>query len=296
MNGKGSLLWIDWRLGGASVARQSAVRFVLLFLLASGLLVLVLSSGIGRFLSSRYAVTAVLHDSVSAEDAQGLARKAAGLAPVASAVYRDPEAAWKEFLQTYPGIESLPDSGGNPLPGYIQIRIRKDRFTASDLTLVISALRPLPAVDTVLANEDSLPGLLRAARLAAILAWAVFGAFAAVVFLVCCLQEQVAALAGGVGFRYLLEQGVPRRRIALSRAAGAGLWCLLLASCSTGAAAAALSLLLGRFALLRMVVGPPEELMTASVAVAASAFLLSAALLAALASVFGWRAVRASEK
>ncbi|MGE5247247.1 MAG: permease-like cell division protein FtsX, partial [Verrucomicrobiota bacterium] len=266
MKGKRSLLWIDWRLAGGAVGRQSLTRSAFLCVLAAGLLVLLLSNGIGRFLSSRYAITAVLRDSVSAEDAQGLARKAAGLPPVASAVYRDSAEAWKELLQAYPGLESLPDPVGNPLPGYIQIRIRKDRFTASDLDLVVSALRPLPAVEQVLTGEDALPGLLRADRYAALLVWAVFGAFAAGFSLVCVLQEQVRGLASGGGFRYLLEQGVPGRRLALSRAAGAAIWNLLLAGCATGAAGVALSFSLGRFAVLRTVIGPPEDLLTPPVA------------------------------
>lgn len=292
----GSLFWIDWRLAGGAVARQSLGRFVFLGMLAMVLLVVFLSGGIGRFLSSQYAVTAVLRDSVSTEDAEGLARKVAGLSPVVSAAYRGPAEAWKEFLQAFPEFESLPDSGENPLPGYIQIRIRQDRFAAADLDLVIAALRPLPAVEKVLAGEDSLPRLLRARRYAAVLSWAVFGVFLAVFFLVCRLQEQVRVLSSGDGFRYLQERGVPGRRIAFSRAAGAGLWAFFLAACSTGAAAAGLYLLLGRFPLLRTVVGAPEDLLTPPVAGAAGAFILCAALLCALASLLGWKTVEASGK
>jgi hypothetical protein len=296
VKGKVSLFWIDWRLAGGAVAWDSIGRFVFLCLLAFGLFVLCVSGGIGRFLTAHYAITAVLRDSVSAEDAEGLARKLAGLSPVESAVYRDPAEAWKEFQQVFPGLEPLSGPGGNPLPGYIQIRIRKDRFTASDLDMVISALRPLPAVDKVLSGEDSLPRLLRANRYAAALSWAVFGVFLAVFFLVCRLQELVRAHSSGSGFQYLLERGVPGRRIALSRAAGAGLWGLLLAACSTGAAAAALYLLLGRFAVLGTVIGRPEDLLTPPVAAAACVFISFSALLSAGASLLGWRTVRASGK
>jgi hypothetical protein len=296
VRGKVSLFRIDWHLARGAFARQSLGRFVFLCLLSFGLFVILLSGGIGRFLSSQYAITAVLRDSVSAEDAEGLARKAAGLPPVESAVYRGPAEAWKEFLLSFPGLDSLPDSGGNPLPGYIQIRIRKDRFTAYDLDQVISALRPLPAVEKVLAGEDFLPRLLRANRYAAILSWAVFGAFFAAFFLVCRLQEQVRALASGDGYRYLLERGVSGRRIGLSRAAGAALWCVVLAAASTGTATAALYFLLARFGVLRTVVGPPEDLFTPDVAAAACAFILCTALLSAGASLLGWRAVRATGK
>jgi hypothetical protein len=296
VKGKTSLLWIDWRLAGGAVAWESLGRFVFLCLLAFGLFVLCVSGGIGRFLTAHYEITAVLRDSASAQDAEGLARKLAGLPPVESAVYRDPSEVWKEFLLTFPGLESLSGSGGNPLPGYIRIRIRKDRFTAPDLDAVISALRPLPVVEKVLAGEDSLPRLLRANRYAAALSWAVFGLFLAAFFLVCRLQERVRAHASGGGFRYLLERGVPGRRIALFRAAGAGLWGFLLAACSTGAAAAALYLLLGRFAVLGTVVGRPEDLLTPPVAVAACAFISFSALLSAGASLLGWSAVGASGK
>lgn len=290
------MLWIDWRLAGGSVALHSVVRFLFLFALAFGLLALLLSGGIGRLLSSQYAITVVLRGSVSAEDAQGLAKKAAELGPVASAVYRNPAEAWKEFVGAFPGLESLSDSGGNPLPGYIRIRIRKDRFTPADLDQVLSALRPQPSVEKVLAGEDSLPRLLAAARYASILAWAVFGAFLTAFFVVCRLQEQIVAHLCREGFRYLADRGVTARRIAGSRAAGAGLWCLLLAACATGAAAAGLYLLLARFPLLVAAVGPPEDLLTPPMAGAAGAFVALAAVLCAAASLLGWRRIGASGK
>lgn len=296
MKGIRSMLWIDWKLAGGLVARRSASRFLFLFVLAFGLLALLLSAGIGRFLSSQYAITVVLRASVSAEDAEGLARKAAELGPVALATYRSPAEAWKEFVEAFPGLEPIAESGGNPLPGYIRIRIRSDRFTPADLEQVISALRPLPAVDKVLAGEESLPRLFMASRYASILAWAVFGAFLAAFFAVCRLQEQVAAHVSRGGFRFLLERGVAARRIAAVRAAGAGLWCLLLAACATGTAAAVLARVLGRFAPLATVVGPPEDLLTPRVAAGAGAFVLLAALLCVAASLLGWRTIGASRK
>jgi cell division protein FtsX len=201
---------------------------------------------------------------------------------------------WPPRSTAIRGLESLPGTAGNPLPGYIQIRIRRDRFDAADVEQVISVLRPLPAVAQVLSGGDSLPRLLRAARYAAVGSWTVFGAFFAAFFLLCALQEQVRVLSSSGAYRYLLDRGAPRGRIVSGRAVGSALWCLFLAAFATGAATAVLSFLLGRFSLLRAVIGPAEDLLTPSVAVAACAFILSAALLSAGASLLGWRSVGAS--
>jgi len=112
-----SLIWIDWRLAGRSTLLDLLFRFVLVSAAAFAFLVLVLSGGAGRFLASQYAITAVLRTPVSPGEGEGLAAKIAGLPPVRTAVYRDPEEAWREFLLAYPGIDSLRSAGGNPLPG-----------------------------------------------------------------------------------------------------------------------------------------------------------------------------------
>jgi hypothetical protein len=289
-----SLVWIDWRLGGRSIAWQSLGRFVLLCLLSFAFLVLHLSGGASRFLSSQYVITAVLRESVSPEDAEGLARKIAGLPAVRSAAYRDPAAAWKEFLLAFPGVESLPNAGGNPLPGYIEVRIRHDRFTASGVGSVISALRPVSSVDRVLAGEDSLSRVLQVDRYSAVLAWGVFALFLSLYFVICRLQDRMRSsdLAGDIGF--LLERGISERRLAASRAAGAAISGFLLAAAAVCAAAAGLHILIRRYPLVEKVVGATDDLTASSTAAAAAAFILCVALLAAASNLFGWMAARPS--
>ncbi len=296
MKEKVSLVWIDWRLGGRSIAWQSLGRFALLGLLAFAFLALHLSGGATRFLSSRYAITAVLRDSVSPEDAEGLARKVAELPAVRSASYRDPAAAWKEFLLAFPGVESLPDAGGNPLPGYVEIRIRHDRFTASGVGSVTSALRAVPSIDQVLAGEDSLSRFLRVARYSAALAWGVFALFLILFFVICRLQERLRASALAGDFGFLLERGMSSLRLAASRAAGAAITGFLLAAAAVVAAAAVLHFLLRRYPFLGNVVGAAEDLSAPSTAAAAAVFILCVALLAAASSLFSWMAARPSRK
>jgi len=96
-----SLAGIDWRFAGRAIAFQSLGRFVFLCLMAFAFLAVHLSGGIGRFLSSQYAVTAILRGAASPEEAVGLARKIAALPPVRSAEYRDSSAAWEEFLRRW---------------------------------------------------------------------------------------------------------------------------------------------------------------------------------------------------
>ncbi len=296
MNGKVSLYWIDWRMKGRSMAVSSLTRFVFYTLLGFAFLLLLLSGGARRFLASRYSVTALLRASVSQGEAEGLARKVAAMPPVSSAVFRDPEAAWKEFLEAYPGLESIRTTGGNPLPGYIEVRFRYDHLTAGDVNLVVSALRNVPSVDKVLSGEDSFPGILRSAAFADALSWCVFGAFFAAFLLVCWHQERARAIAMEKDFAFLAERGVSPARMAASRAAGAWFAGLFLSAAGIAGAGAALFFLLQRFHVLGSFIGPPEDLLLPATAVTASVFPLCAALLAASTSLLGWRAARSGRK
>ncbi|MDP2657275.1 MAG: permease-like cell division protein FtsX, partial [Candidatus Deferrimicrobium sp.] len=229
-------------------------------------------------------------------EAEGLARKVAALPPVRSAAYRDPEAAWKEFLRAYPGLDPLRGAGGNPMPGYIEIRIRPDRLTGADVDLVTSALRSVSHVEQVLAGEEWLPRMLRAGRLASRVCWGIFGAFLAGFFLVGRLQERGRAVALAGDFAFLAERGVPADRLAFFRAAGAAVSGFLLAAAGTAAGGGALFLFLRTFPLLEGVIGPPSDLLLPRTVAAVVLFSCGASLLSAAASLLGWRAARSGRK
>jgi len=291
-----SLWWIDWRLSRGPLVRETIGRFLFFCLLGFALLTLLLSGGVSRFLAGRYAVTAVLRAEVPSAEAVGLARKAAALPPVSSATYRDPEAAWKEFLRAYPGLDPLRGAGVNPLPGYIEIRIRPDRLTGADVDLVVAALRSVSHVEQVLAGEEWLPRMLRAARLASWVCWGIFGAFFVGFFLVGRLQERAGAVALAGDFAFLAERGVPAGRLAFFRAAGAAVSGFLLAAAGTAAGGGALFLSLRNVPYLEGVIGPPSDLLLPRTVAAVVLFSCGAALLSAAASLLGWRAARSGRK
>jgi len=296
VTGEPSLVWVDWRLAPGSVLRDSLWRLFFLALAAFALLVLLLSGGADRFLASRYAIHAVLRTPLAAGEGEGLARKVAGLPPVRAAVYKDPEASWQEFLLAYPGIDSLRSGAGNPLPGYIEVRLRPDRLTSADIGQVTSALRNVPYVERVLAGEEQLPRLLRWRRWASAFAWGVFGSFAGLFSLLFLLQERVRGISLAGEFVFLAERGVPAARMAAARAAGAALSAILLASAGAVLSAAALRYLLLRYPALEQLVGPPAELLSPRIAAAVAGFILCAAFLAAVSSLIGLRAARAGRK
>lgn len=291
MSGK-SLLWIDWRLAGRSAARDLFLRFVFVSAASFAFLALLLSGGADRFLASRYAVTALLRATVSSGEAEGLAGKVAALPPVRAAVYKDPEAAWREFLLAYPGVESLRSSGGNPLPGYIEVRFRPERLTGADVELVISALRSVSHVEKVLAGEDRLPRLLRVKRYATAAAWGAFGAFAVLCLAIFVLQEKARAVGLAGDFAFLEERGIPAGRLAVSRAAAGALCALPTAASGALLSGAALRVLLLRHPSLETVVGSPGELLLPGTLLAAGGFVLCFAVMAAAASLLGFRAAR----
>lgn len=296
MSERPSLWWIDWRLSRGPLVREATGRFLFFCLLGFALLSLILSGGAGRFIADRYAITAVLRTEVPQAEAEGLARKVAALPPVRSAAYRDPEVAWKEFLRAYPGMEPLRGAGGNPLPGYIEIRIRPERLTGADVRLVTSALRSVSHVEQVLAGDEWLPRLLRAEH---IVSWAfrgIFGAFLAGFFLVCRLQERARAVALAGDFAFLAERGVPAGRLAFFRAAGAAVSGFLLAAAGTAAGGGALFLSLRTFPFLENVIGPPYDLILPRTVAAAALFSLVVALLSGAASLLGWMAARSRRK
>ena len=296
MSERPSLWWIDWRLSRGPLVRETIGRFLFFCILGFVLLSLLLSGGVSRILADRYAITAVLRAEVPSAEAEGLARKAAGLPPVRSATYRDPEAAWKEFLRAYPGLGPLRGAGENPLPGYIEIRIRPDRLTGEDIDLVASALRSVPLVEHVLAGEEWLPRLLRAGRLASWACWGMFGAFLAGFFLVGRLQERARAVALAGDFAFLAERGVSSGRLVFLRAAGAAISGFLLAAAGTATGGGALFFILRKFPFLEGGVGPPSDLLLPRTVAAAALFCCCAALLSAAASLLGWRAARPGRK
>jgi hypothetical protein len=291
-----SLWWIDWRLSRSTLVRETIGRFLFFCLLGFALLTLVLSGGTSRFLAGRYAITAVLRAGVPSAEAEGLARKVAALPPVRSATYRDPETAWKEFLRAYPGLESLRGAGGNPMPGYIEVRIRPDRLTGTDVDLVTSALRSVSLVDQVLAGEEWLPRLLRAGRLASWAGWGVFGGFLAGFFLFARLQERARSVALAGDLAFLAERGVPESRLAALRAAGAAISGFLIAAAGTAAGGGTLYLSLQNVPFLEGLVGPPSDLLLPRTVAAAVLFSIGSALLSAAASFLGWRAARSGRK
>lgn len=296
MSERPSLWWIDWRLSRGPLVQETIGRFLFFCLLGFALLSLLLSGGVSRILADRYAITAMLRAEVPSSEAEGLARKAAALPPVRSATYRDPEEAWEEFLRAYPGLGPVRGAGENPLPGYIEIRIRPDRLTGADVDLVVSSLRSVPLIEHVLAGEVWLPRLLRAGRLASRACWGIFGAFLACFFLVGRLQERARAVALAGDFSFLAERGVPSGRLAFFRAAGAAVSGFLLAAAGTAAGGGALFLFLRMFPFLEGVVGPPSDLLLPRTVAAAALFSCGAALLSAAASVLGWRAARPGRK
>lgn len=287
-----SLLWIDWKIVPGAMAREAAGRFCLLLPIVLFLLSLFLSGGMNRFLSEQWAVTAILRLTVPPAEGEGIAKKAAGLAGVRSAAYKDPEASWKEFLAAYPGLSSLRASGGNPLPGYVEVRMRPDRFTEADVGAVEAALRPLPQVERVLSGGEALPRLMEIRDWVNGILWAVFALLCAAPFAIFLLQEKARASLLAADFDFLRERGVPVRRIVFSRACAALLTGLLLSLAAAGSAAFLLFFAEDRLPMLARVIGPPEELLTLPLLVLAAAFPVGGALLCGAASLLGWRAAQ----
>ncbi len=284
-----SLLWVDWKIAPGTMLREAAGRFLLLFPVGLFLLSLLLSGGMNRFLSEQWAVTAILRLTVPPADGEGIAKKAAGLAGVRSAVYKDPEASWREFLSAYPGLSTLRATGGNPLPGYVEVRMQPGRFTEEDIGAVESALRPLPQVERVLEGGEALPRLMAVRDWVDAILWSGFALLGTAVFTIFLLQEKSRAAFLASDFDFLRERGIPVRDIVMSRAVGALLSGLLLSLAATGASAFLLLLLGDPLPILVRVIGPPEEILTLPLLIPAASFPLAVALLSGAASALGWR-------
>lgn len=283
-------LWIDWKLAGTRMRRETALRFVVLFFFSFVFLVLLLSGGTNRYLSGQWTITALLRPGVSDEEGEGLARKVADLPPALAAVYRTPQQAWEEFSAQYPGLETLRSGGGNPLPGYVEITLRHDRLSEAGMEEVLSVLRPLSQVEKLLFGGDAMPRLFRWKRIANGILWGGFAGFALLMFVGFVLQERARAAALASDFAFLRERGVPGGRIAAGRAAGAALAAFLLTLAAGSLAAASLYLLSDRFRAVRVGVGSPGDAADPAYLLPVALFLLAPAALAAAASLAGWRA------
>ncbi len=285
-----SLWWIDWSLHGASMRKEAAGRFLLCFLAALYFLAMLLSGGVDRFLSGQYTITAILRIGVPAEEGAGIAAKVAVMAPVREAQYRTPDEAWAEFLVAYPGLETLRSEGKNPLPGYVEVRLRRERMSEEGIAEVRSALSPLSQVEKILSGGDLMPGLLRMKQWANALLWSGFALVCVLFLAILAMQERsrTARLFPDVSF--LAERGIPGSRIAVRRAAGAFLAGGVVAVLATGASFFALILASARFSSIRSVVGPAEELLDMRFLPVVCVFLLAASIFPGLASLAGWRA------
>lgn len=291
-----SLLWIDWKMAPGAMLREAAGRFFLLLPVGLFLLSMLLSGGMNRYLSEQWAVTAILRLTVPPQEGEGIAKKATGLAGVRSAAYKDPEASWKEFLAAYPGLSSLRTTGGNPLPGYVEVRMRPGRFTEAEIGAVEVALRPLPQVERVLSGGEALPRLMALRDWVNALLWTGFAVLCAAVFTIFLLQEKARASSFAADFDFLRQRGVPVRGIIVSRASGAFLAGLLLAIAATAASVFLLVLLEGRLPLISWVIGPPEEILTPPILVPTASFLVAVALLCGASSSLGWQAAQSRLK
>lgn len=291
-----SLLWFDWKISPGAMFREAAGRFFLLLLPALFFHSLLLSGGMNRFLSERWAVTAILRMSVPPAEGEGIARKAAGLPGARSASYKDPEAAWKEFVAAYPGLSGLRAAGGNPLPGYVEVRMLPGRFTEAEIDAVEAALRPLPQVERILSGGEVLPRLMLIRDVVNALLWGVFALLCAVVFSVFFLQEKSRASSLAPDFDFLRERGAPVRRIVVSRSWGAMLAGLFLAAAAAGVSGLFLRLAADPLPLLPRVIGPPEELLSPRLLAYAALFPLAVGLLSGAASPLGWRSAQSRPK
>lgn len=287
-----SLIWIDWKRMPGALLRESAGRFFLFLLLGALFEAMLLSGGTNRYLSDRWRITAVLRLSVTAVEGEGMARKAAGLPEVHSAEYRDPETSWKEFIDSYPGMEALRAAGGNPLPGYVEIRMRPDRFTEGDFRSVEAVLKPLPEVEKLLSGGEAHPRLLRVSRWMNVLLWAGFYILCAVSFSVFYLQEKARATFLSGEFDYLRERGVSAQIIPLSRAVGTALAGGVLSLAAMAATVSIFIALSGRLPAFSRVIGPAAEILAFPFLIPWAVFIPASTILSGGASLLGWRAAQ----
>lgn len=282
--------WIDWSLARRALLRELPGRAALFLVMAFLYVALVLSWGVGRFLAAQWPVSAILARDVSDEEGLRIAGQLARLPAVESAVYRDAEFAWKEFLAAYPGLEVLREAGGNPLSGYIEIRMRPERLTERDVSAVAGRLAPLPQVERVLSGGEALPRVLRLKTWVNGALCAALGLFAAAVFWVMALQERARVLSLRPDVAFLVDRGISAASIGRRRAAAAALAGGVLGVMDLAAAAGLLYLLRTVHPAVATAVGGIEELGRPPAVLFAAAFPAAAALLGGAAAALGWRA------
>jgi hypothetical protein len=290
-----SLLWIDWRLAWKPLAREWANRFVMFFVLALFLLAMLTSGGVNRFLSEQWVVNAVLRLNVSAAEGTGIASKAEKLPAVRSVVYKDPETAWKEFLAEYPGLETLRLDGGNPVPGYLLIRLSPDRLTAQDIAAVENALKPLPQIEKVFTGARTLPRLLKVRGWVNLSLWGLYALLAVILVSVWTMQEAARARALRGDYGFLAGRGVSPAAIMAARAAGSALVGALVVLPAAGLSALSINAALRRYPGLEGVLGPVDALARGGSFPFVVLFLVSVPCLIFVASLYGWRASNISK-
>ena len=285
-----SLLWIDWKLAGKSLAREWLNRFGMFFLLGVFLLAMLASGGINRFLSEQWVINAVLRPNVSAAEGAAIAAKAEKLPAVRTVDYKDPDAAWKEFLADYPGLESLRLDGGNPVPGYLHIRLLPERLTEEDIAAVENVLKPLPQIEKVFTGARTLPRLLKVRGWINLSLWGFFALLSFIFFSMCLMQERARARALRSDYRFLAGRGVWPVAIMTARAAGSAIVAALLGVSATFASGVLLAATADRFPALVGILGSVEGLARSGYFPWILIYLAALPCLVFVASLNGWRA------
>lgn len=287
-----SLARLDAGLRPVQTLRDGISRVLFLGVLALLFLGMLLSGGVNRFLSDTWVVTAVLRVGVPEEEGAGIAAKVDGLPTVRSAAYRTPEEAWEEFVALYPGLRSLRSEGGNPLPGYIEIRMLPSELSEETIREVESSLRDLPQVEKVLAGGEGMPRLMRIKGWVNGVLWGGLALLGVAFLLLLLAQERARAGLLARDLEYLTERGVSGRRIRVLRAAVAAAAGALFSLVGLGLAVLLLLGLLHRFPSLGSFLASPGTLLSPGTALRAAAFPAGGALLSFLASLAGARSAR----
>lgn len=287
-----SLARLDAGLRPVQTLRDGISRVLFLGVLALLFLGMLLSGGVNRFLSDTWVVTAVLRIGVPEEEGAGIAAKVDGLPTVRSAAYRTPEEAWEEFVALYPGLRSLRSEGGNPLPGYIEIRMLPSELSEETIREVESSLRDLPQVEKVLAGGEGMPRLMRIKGWVNGVLWGGLALLGVAFLLLLLAQERARAGLLARDLEYLTERGVSGRRIRVLRAAVAAAAGALFSLVGLGLAVLLLLGLLHRFPSLGSFLASPGTLLSPGTALRAAAFPAGGALLSFLASLAGARSAR----
>jgi hypothetical protein len=155
---------LEWRLASGKKFRALLVKFPMILFLVTLFLLIYFPGGLDGYLSYVWRVTVFLDKGVSPKVGSIYAERLERLRFIEKASYIPEEDVWKDFLSFSGGKGKIDKIIKNPLPSYIEVRLRKDHLDGDTLKKLITIVKKESITRDVIYGGDGFHRMVRAKK------------------------------------------------------------------------------------------------------------------------------------